>query len=166
MWSTATPAYQEQGDSISVWVTVTHPDFTSQTVQVPGILSGTQNVLPDIITQRTGFTMGTLSGTITVTNPLTPTIVKIGLDFDPASVAETDAFVVYTTCAGGVASPFSFANIHWTNSAPNGTGFDQKQVKLWITPGILASKQVPGVWLFSSSPTASSSLAIGNINYP
>jgi hypothetical protein len=166
MWSTTAPAFQEQGDTIPVWVSVTHPDFTSQVVQVPGVLSGTQNIVPDIITQRTGFTMGTLSGTVTVTNPVTPTIVKIGLDFDPASVTENDAYVVYTTCAGGAASPFSFANIRWTNASPNGTGFDQKQVKLWITPDSLASKQVPGIWLVSSSPTTPSTLSVGNISHP
>ncbi len=166
MWSTATPAFQDQGDTITIWVTVTNPDFTSQTVQVPGVLSGTQNILPDIMTQRTGFSMGSLSGTVTVTNPLTPTIVKIGLDLDPASVTENDAYVVYTTCAGGAASPFAFANIHWTNAAPNSTGFDQKQVKLWITPDSLAPKQVPGIWLISSSPTTPSTLAVGNISYP
>jgi hypothetical protein len=163
MWATSAPAFQEQGDTIPIWVSVTHPDFTSRIVKVPGVLSGTQNIVPDILVQRQGFTMGSLSGTVTVTNPLTPVIVKIGIDFDPASVTETDAYTVYTTCAGGAASPFSFANIHWTNTSPSGTGFDQKQVKLWITATGISTKQLPGVWLVSSSPTTPSSLALGTV---
>jgi hypothetical protein len=162
MWATGSPAFQEQGDTITIWIGVTHPDFASHIVEVPGVLSGGQNIVPDVLTQRTGFSTGSLTGTLSRTAAPAQPVWKIGLDL-ALGPSESDDYVQYVTLVGSgpCTAAFTFPNIHWSNTSPGGTGFDQKQVKLWIGPiGGPVAMQLPGIWLTSNNPASTTPVTV------
>lgn len=143
MWENGTPSFGKDGDTITVWLTVSHPDFSATTVKAASILSGNQNFVPDIVVTRTGFYAQVVSGQVGYVTA-GPTLnglnnVRVALDIDDsASEPSAEPYVVYTTTNISTASPtagtFTFVNVHWTNTSPAGAGFDTKKVKLWIAP--------------------------------
>jgi hypothetical protein len=157
MWEAASPKFREEGDAISVWLSVTHPDFQSTIQQVDGILSGNQDVVPDILLTRVWFSA------VTVTNPDSLTTAGINnatvsIDLTPSDSTTNRDFVTttytYVPSAGApIPGTFTFLNVKWNNATPNSPGSDTHDVRIDVisTAGnksataTLTSGQIPNV---------------------
>ncbi|MEW5813772.1 MAG: hypothetical protein AB1798_00010 [Spirochaetota bacterium] len=143
MWYSSSPKYKEEGDSIDIWIAAEHSDFTARLVKVSGIVSDTQNLVPDIELTRVVFTAGTVTGTVTYSSNGVNDA-RVVLDLTPDNGVDNEDYVTITTTSSETTTPgtFTFLNVKWRNDAPVSISSDTIKIQIRASHETLGSKSI------------------------
>ncbi len=115
IWRQLFGSYGVEGDTTTIWVSVTHPDYAPVVVAASGILSDDANLIGSIRLDEATFSIPALRGRVEDTNGSGIDGVRVVLDL-PA-VTGTDARedrVTQTATIDGTPGRFEFAPVNWS----------------------------------------------------
>ncbi len=132
MWQTSAPKFGDDGDSGTVWLGITHDDYKSAVVKVPGILSDTVNLVPDIKLDRATFSATEVTGKVVNVSGSAVNGVQVVLDL--ASTTDDDRDYVTTTATiNGESGMYRFTNVTWKDENPDSASTDTETIYLYIS---------------------------------
>jgi hypothetical protein len=112
MWENWTPSFPDEGDSGAVWVSVRRPGFFPDIIEVSGILSDANNVIPTIELER--ILMSSLRGR--VVNSAGQGLNGVRLVLDLSTTAATDDYAATTATDDGEPGYFQFDDVAWIDA--------------------------------------------------
>jgi hypothetical protein len=116
IWRQLFGSYGLEGDTTTIWVAVTHPDYAPVVVAASGILSDDSNLIGSIRLVQTTFSIPALRGRVEDANGSGVNGVRVVLDL-PA-VTGTDLRedrVTQTATIDGTPGRFEFAPVDWSD---------------------------------------------------
>ena len=118
-------AYGEEGDTTTIWLGVTHPDYGSVVVPAEGILSDEDNLVASIRLSQTTFELDALRGRVVDANGAGVNGVRVVLDLPQVDDSEDDSEdqVAQTATIDGAAGTYLFSPVEWSDANtedPNG----------------------------------------------
>jgi len=131
IWQTTNPKFSDEGDSGSIWISVTHPDYTSKIVEVSGIISDTVNVVPDIKLKRATFSCPTVTGKVVNVNGEGVNGVRVVLDLQSTPDNDSD-YVTTTTTLNNEPGSYRFNNVTWRDEHPDSAETDTENATIYI----------------------------------
>jgi hypothetical protein len=112
MWENWTPSFPDEGDSGIVWVSVRRPGFFPDIIEVSGILSDANNVIPTIELER--ILMSSLRGR--VVNSAGQGLNGVRLVLDLSTTETTDDYAATTATDEGEPGYFRFDDLSWIDA--------------------------------------------------
>ena len=132
IWETATPTFGEEGDSGSVWLSVMHEDFIPAVREVSGILSGTLNVVPDMLLDTVAFVAPRVRGSV-ILNGQATNGVRMVLQIPAEEEGEDpDEYVAITQTVDEQEGTYEFTDISWRDQEPDGEEQDTQEALLFV----------------------------------
>lgn len=153
VWLELFPAFGEEGDSGSVWLGITHDDYTEDIVHVQGIISETVNLMPDILLDRASFECPELTGEVIDVAGAGVNGVRIELDLASTTDDEVD-YVTTTATIDGVDGTYRFQNIRWRDEDPDSAAADTETATVTVDDNEYDSTDQPTVLLASDQEIA------------
>ena len=116
IWRRVFGAYGREGDTTTIWIAVTHPDYGSAVVAAKGILSGDDNLVAPIRLDQTTFSIPALRGRVEDQNGAGLNGVRVVLEIPVLSGDESpDERVTQTATIDGTPGRFEFAPVSWSD---------------------------------------------------
>ncbi len=116
IWRRVFGAYGREGDTTTIWIAVTHPDYGSAVVAAQGILSGDDNLVAPIRLDQTTFSVPALRGRVEDLNGAGLNGVRVVLEIPVLSGDESpDERVTQTGTIDGTPGRFEFAPVSWSD---------------------------------------------------
>ncbi len=131
IWKSTDPDFADEGDSGTIWIGVTHPDYTSEVIQVSGIISDTVNVVPDIKLDRATFSSPTVTGRVVNVNGEGVNGVRVVLDLQSTEDEDAD-YVTTTTTLNNEPGSYRFNNVTWRDENPDSSDSDTENATISI----------------------------------
>lgn len=124
IWRRLFGAYGQEGDTTTLWLSVTHPDYGSQIVSAEGILSEEDNLVATIRLAQTSYDLPALRGRLVDGNGAGVNGVRVVLDLPQIEGTDGDTDdVALTATVDTTSGTYEFAPVEWSdaNTAdPNG----------------------------------------------
>lgn len=158
IWQNLFPQFGAEGDSGTIWIGVTHEDYTSAVAQVEGILSDTVNVVPDIEIARASFEVSEVTGSVVLASTNEP-VNGVRLILDLASTEDETDYVTTTTTIDGEEGTYRFQNVRWRDDDPDSPSSDTETATIRVADGEYSWEEADGtvrrlsVTLTSDQPT-------------
>ncbi|MCD6120202.1 MAG: hypothetical protein J7K04_00015 [Spirochaetales bacterium] len=131
MWETWNAKFGDEGDSGTIWLGVTHDDYSPAIIKVSGIISDSVNLVPDIKLDRATFSSPTVTGRVVNVNGEGVNGVRIVLDL--ASTTDEDQDYITTTATiNGNTGTYEFRNVTWRDDSPDSEDSDTEDITLII----------------------------------
>jgi hypothetical protein len=156
VWKNLFPSFGEEGDSGSVWLGISHEDYTDAIVHVQGILSDTVNVVPDIPVDRATFETPELTGRVVDVSGDGVNGVRVVLDLASTADDEED-YITTTATIDGTAGTFRFANVTWRDEEPDSEVSDTESATVTIDDPDYESTSTLSVLLTSGQDSEAAS---------
>ena len=116
IWRRLFGAYGREGDTTTIWVAVTHPDYGSAVVAAQGILSGDDNLIAPIRLDRTTFSIPALRGRVEDLNGAGVDGVRVVLELPVVSGdGPRQRRTTQTATIDGMPGRFEFAPVSWSD---------------------------------------------------
>ncbi len=158
IWQNIFPQFGAEGDSGTIWIGVTHEDYTSAVAQVEGILSDTVNVVPDTELARASFEVPEVTGTVVLASTSEP-VNGVRLILDLASTEDETDYITTTTTIDDEEGTYRFQNVRWRDDSPDSASTDTETATIRVADGEYSWEQADGtdgllsVTLTSDQPT-------------
>ena len=131
MWQTWNAKFGDEGDSGTIWLGVTHDDYSPSIIKVSGIISDSVNLVPDIKLDRATFSTPTVTGRVVNVNGEGVNGVRVVLDL--ASTAdESQDYITTTATINGDIGTYEFRNVTWRDDSPDSEDSDTENITLSI----------------------------------
>ncbi|MFW5744614.1 MAG: hypothetical protein ACOC2D_15155, partial [Spirochaetota bacterium] len=117
IWRRVFGAYGQEGDTTTLWLSVTHPDYGSRVVSAEGILSEEDNLIATIRLSQTSYDLPALRGRVVDGNGAGVNGVRVVLDL-PQVEGTNDATddVTLTATVDGTSGTYEFAPVEWSDA--------------------------------------------------
>lgn len=117
IWRRVFGAYGQEGDTTTLWLSVTHPDYGAQVVSAQGILSEEDNLIATIRLAQTSYDLPALRGRVVDGNGAGVNGVRVVLDLPQVDGTddETDE-VTLTATIDGTSGTYEFAPVEWSDA--------------------------------------------------
>lgn len=124
IWRRVFGAYGTEGDTTTLWLSFTHPDYGSQVVSAEGILSEEDNLIATVRLGQTSFDLPALRGRVVDGNGTGVNGVRVVLDLPVVEGSDDDTDqVTLTATVDGTTGTYEFAPVEWSEENtgdPNG----------------------------------------------
>jgi len=124
IWRRVFGAYGTEGDTTTLWLAITHPDYGSQIVSAEGILSEEDNLIATIRLSQTSFDLPALRGRVVDGNGAGVNGVRVVLDLPQVEGTDEDTDeVTLTATVDGTSGTYEFSPVEWSDANttdPNG----------------------------------------------
>lgn len=108
-WEASSSDFGEEGDSRTLWLATRHPDYHSTIVEVPGVLSDSVNLIPDVLLAGIEMQAGPIEGRVLLDGIGENGVrVVMHLEDRPGTVYETR-----TAPMGDDAGFYTFNDVSW-----------------------------------------------------
>lgn len=145
MWQTWNARFGDEGDSGTIWLGVTHSDYTSAVIKVSGIISDSVNLVPDIKLDRATFSTPTVTGRVVNVNGEGVNGVRVILDL-ASTTDESQDYITTTATINGDTGTYEFRNVTWRDDSPDSEESDTEDITLSIDdPDYTASGSLPAI---------------------
>ncbi|MFP4114971.1 MAG: hypothetical protein ACLFUA_11430 [Spirochaetales bacterium] len=117
IWQELFGEYGQEGDTTTIWLSVTHPDYGSTVVEAEGILSEEDNLVASVRLTQTTFDLPALRGRVEDSNGAGVDGVRVVLDLPAVSGDdEPEDLVTQTATIDGNAGTFEFSPVEWSDA--------------------------------------------------
>ena len=117
IWRRVFGAYGQEGDTTTLWLSVTHPDYGAQVVSAEGILSEEDNLIATIRLAQTSYDLPALRGRVVDGNGVGVNGVRVVLDLPQVEGTDGDTDdVTLTATIDETSGTYEFAPVEWSDA--------------------------------------------------
>lgn len=131
VWNAWFSSYGPVGDSGTVYLGITHPDFADAVVEVPGILSDTVNTVETIVLDRISFAVPRISGRVVDVNGDGVNGVRVVLDL-LSTDDDTEDLVTVTGDEPEGDGYYVFEEVEWRDDENAGNETDDEEITISV----------------------------------
>lgn len=142
IWRNAFGRFGAEGDTGTVHLGLSHPDYASQIVEIPAVLSDTTNTVRDVLLERLSFEVPVVRGQVIDTNGDGVNGVRMVLDL-ASTTDETEDYVTTTATVDGQAGTYEFDEVSWIDEAASGESSDDETITITVDDNEYESSDSP-----------------------
>jgi len=151
VWNAWFSSYGPEGDSGTVYLGITHPDFADAIVEVPGVLSDTLNTIETIVLDRISFEVPSVTGRIVDVNGDGVNGVRVVLDL-ASTTDDTEDFVTVTGDEPQGSGYYVFDNVEWRDDTNAGNETDDEDITIVVDDDVWEAATTVAATLTSGQP--------------